>query len=253
MRPCLPALSGRNFRWVELAVLLLGARAQAQDDPRVVFLARQLGSASDPRARAQAALTLGTTEATGARGPLCSALADPVPMVRQAVARALPSLHDLSALQCLLAHEADPAPDAAAEIHRAVAMLREVEGRAPVVAVWVEGVKDPSAPPLDPQLLAEARTRLVRHLTWVGARSGEAESAARPVPKALPAYLLKPSLLRTEQGLTMAAVCLTWPGKVILGEVRVKGSGGAPPDLVRALVPRLVQDASRTFEWDLKL
>lgn len=240
------------FRSVALAVALLGMRGEADEDPRVAFLARQLGSATDPRARAQAALTLGTTEATGARGPLCSALADPVPMVRQAVARALPELHDLSALPCLLGHGADPAPEAAAEIRRAVAVLREVESRTPVVAVWVEGVQDPSTPPLGPELLAEARHRLVRHLTWVGARSGEAESAPRPARKAVPSYLLKPSLLRNDQGLTLAAVCLTWPGKVILGEVRVKGSGGAPPDLVRALVPRLVQDASRTFEWDLK-
>jgi hypothetical protein len=241
------------FRSVALALLLVGLPSGAEEDPRVAFLSRQLGSASDPRARVQAALTLGATEANGARDPLCSALADPVPMVRQAAARALPELHDLSALSCLLAHGADPAADAAAEIRRSVAVLREVEGRAPVVAVWVEGVKDPSTPPLGPELLAEARIQLVRHLAWVGARSGEAESAPRPPPRSVPAYLLKPSLLRTEQGLVMAAVCLTWPGKVILGEVRVKGSGGAPPDLVRALVPRLVQDASRTFEWDLKL
>ena len=253
MPRCLPDPSGRTLRWATLAVALLGTRSGAEEDPRVAFLARQLGSASDPRARAQAALTLGATEASGARGPLCSALADPVPMVRQAAARALPELHDLSALQCLLAHPADPVPDAAAEIRRAVGVLREVEGRTPAVAVWVEGVKDPSTPPLGAELLAEARSRLVRHLTWVGARSGEAESAPpRAAPKSLPSYLLKPSLLRTEQGLTLAAVCLTWPGKVILGEVRVRGSGGAPPDLVRALVPRLVQDASRTFEWDLK-
>ena len=252
MPRCPPDPSGRTLRWAALALALVGTRSGAEEDPRLTFLSRQLGAAADPRVRAQAALTLGATEAGGARGPLCSALADPVPMVRQAAARALPELHDLSALQCLLAHPADPAPDAAAEIRRAVTVLREVEGRTPAVAVWVEGVKDPSTPPLGAELLAEARSRLVRHLTWVGARSGEAESAPRPAPKSLPSYLLKPSLLRTEQGLVMAAVCLTWPGKVILGEVRVKGSGGAPPDLVRALVPRLVQDASRTFEWDLK-
>ena len=49
----------------------------------------------------------------------------------------------------------------------------------------------------------------------------------------------------------LAGVCLTWPGKQLLGEVRVTGRGGTPRDLVRALVPRLVQDATSTFEWDL--
>jgi len=49
----------------------------------------------------------------------------------------------------------------------------------------------------------------------------------------------------------MAAVCLTWPSKQILGEVRVKGSGGTPVDLIRALIPRLIEDAASTFEWEL--
>jgi len=31
----------------------------------------------------------------------------------------------------------------------------------------------------------------------------------------------------------------------------VKGSGGTPMDLVRALVPRLIEDAASTFEWEL--
>jgi hypothetical protein len=33
--------------------------------------------------------------------------------------------------------------------------------------------------------------------------------------------------------------------------VRVKGSGGAPMDLIRALVPRLIEDAASTFDWEL--
>ncbi|HVP62814.1 MAG TPA: HEAT repeat domain-containing protein [Myxococcaceae bacterium] len=246
------ALPARTFRTVWLGAMLLGGAALADADPRLTFLARQLGTAADPRARAQAALTLGTTEAPGALAPLCAALADPVPLVRAAVARSLPELHDLGALECLAAHAADPAPDSQGEIRRALALLRKVKERTPTVDVWVDPVGDPSSPPLGELLCGEARARLVKRLTWSGARSDAVESAPKTAGRGTPAYLLQPTLLRADGGaLVMAAVCLTWPSKQILGEVRVKGSGGAPMDLIRALVPRLVQDAASTFEWEL--
>jgi HEAT repeats len=237
---------------VALGAALLGGAARADADPRIAFLARQLGTATDPRVRAQAALTLGTTEAPGALGPLCAALGDPEPLVRSAVARSIPELHDLAALECLAAHEEDPAPEAQAEIRRAVAVLRKVKERKPTMDVWVEPVRDPSSPPLGEALCGEARTRLVKRLTWSGARSDGVESAPRSASRGKPAFLLQPTLLRGDGGaVVMAAVCLTWPSKQILGEVRVKGSGGTPMDLVRALVPRLIEDAASTFEWEL--
>ena len=236
-----------------LGAVLLGRPAVGEEDPRLVFLARQLGTATDPRVRAQAALTLGATEAPGALGPLCAALADPEALVRSAVARALPELHDFGALECLTAHTAETAPEAQAEIDRARVLLRRVKERRTTVDVWVDPVRDPSSPPLGEALCGEARTRLVKRLTWSGARSDAVESAPKVAAKrGTPAFLLQPTLLRGDGGaLVMAAVCLTWPSKQILGEVRVKGSGGTPLDLVRALVPRLIQDAASTFEWEL--
>jgi hypothetical protein len=237
---------------VALGAVLLGGTALAEGDPRIAFLVRQLGTATDPRVRAQAALTLGATDAPGALGPLCAALADPEALVRSAVARSLPELHDLGALECLVAHAGDTAPDAQAEIRRAVAVLKKVKERKPAVDVWVEPVRDPGSPPLGDALCGEARTRLVKRLAWSGARSDGVESAPKAAKKGTPAYLLQPTLLRGDGGaVVMAAVCLTWPSKQILGEVRVRGSGGTPVDLIRALVPRLIEDAASTFEWEL--
>ena len=197
-------------------------------------------------------MTLGTTEAAGALGPLCTALGDPEPLVRSAVARSLTELHDLGALDCLTAHAGETAPEAQAEIRRAVAVLKKVKERKRTVDVWVEPVRDPSSPPLGEALCGEARARLVRRLAWSGARSDGVESAPKVAKKGTPAYLLQPTLLRGDGGaVVMAAVCMTWPSKQILGEVRVKGSGGTPMDLVRALVPRLIEDAASTFEWEL--
>ena len=246
------ASPARTLRTVWLGAVLLGGTARADEDPRLTFLTRQLSSAVDPRVRAQAALTLGTTEAPGALGPLCAALADPIPLVRAAVARSLPELHDLAALECLAAHAADPAPESQGEIHRSLAVLRKVKDRARTVDVWVDPVRDPSTPPLGEVLCGEARTRLVKRLAWSGARSDAVESAPHGKARGTPAFLLQPTLQRAEGGaLVMAAVCLTWPSKQILGEVRVKGTGGAPIDLIRALVPRLIEDAASTFEWEL--
>jgi hypothetical protein len=237
---------------VALGAVLLGGTALAEGDPRIAFLVRQLGTATDARVRAQAALTLGATDAPGALGPLCAALGDPEPLVRSAVARSLPELHDLGALECLVAHAGDTAPEPQAEIRRAVTVLKKVKERKPTVDVWVEPVRDPGSPPLGEALCGEARTRLVKRLAWSGARSDGVESAPKAAKKGTPAYLLQPTLLRGDGGaVVMAAVCLTWPSKQILGEVRVKGSGGTPVDLVRALVPRLIEDAASTFEWEL--
>ncbi len=73
----------RTLRSVALGAVLVGKAALAEPDPRIAYLSRQLATATDPRVRAQAALTLGTTEAPGALEPLCGALQDPVPLVRQ--------------------------------------------------------------------------------------------------------------------------------------------------------------------------
>src|SRR4029453_17713369 len=91
---------------------------------------------------------LGTPGAPGALGPLCAALNDPEPLVRSAVARSLPELRDLGALECLTAHAGETAPEAQAEIRRAIAVLRKVKERRPTVDVWVEPVRDPGSPPL---------------------------------------------------------------------------------------------------------
>ena len=97
--------------------------------------------------------------------------------MRAAVARSLPELHDLGALDCLAAHAGDSAPDAQGEIRRSLALLRKVKERIPTVDVWVDPVRDPSTPPLGELLCGEARAHLVKRLAWAGARSDAVESA----------------------------------------------------------------------------
>jgi HEAT repeats len=237
-------------------VLLIAGGASADADARWTFLVRQLTTAQDPRARVQAALTLGATEDAAAVAPLCAALSDSDALVRAAVAHSLPSLHDSRALDCLLAHGEDSDALARDEVARAVAMLRQAQQRRPRVYVAVTEVVDDSDPPAEASLLTLARARVVSRLQWMGAQvapEAEARSVARAnVAQAqLRGFQIRARLARKGSEVAVVMVCLTYPDQEVLGEVTGKASGGRPEDALRALVPRLLQDLASTFEWNL--
>ncbi|MGO9830766.1 MAG: HEAT repeat domain-containing protein [Myxococcaceae bacterium] len=247
---------GARRRSVCALALLVASGASADADARWSFLVRQLTTAQDPRARVQAALTLGATEDASALAPLCKALADPEPLVRAAVARSLPNLHDPAALDCLLAHGTDSDSLARQEVARAVATLREVRARHPKVYVAVTPVVDDSDPPADASLLSLAHTRLVSRLRWMGAQVAP-ESEDRSAVGAtlaggqLQAFQIRTRLARKGSEVAVVMVCLSYPDQQVLGEVTGRASGGRPEDALRALVPRLLQDLAATFEWKL--
>jgi len=237
-------------------VLLIAGGAAADADARWTFLVRQLTTAQDPRARVQAALTLGATEDATALAPLCAALSDAEALVRAAVARSLPNLHDPRALDCLLAHGEDSDALARSEVARAIATLREAQKRRPRVYVAVTEVVDDSDPPAEASLLRLARTRLVSRLQWMGAQVAP-ETEDRTALQAslsqsqLRGFQIRTRLARKGSEVAVVMVCLTYPDQEVLGEVTGKASGGRPEDALRALVPRLLQDLASTFDWNL--
>ncbi len=246
----------RRRRSVCTLLLLLASGASADADARWAFLVRQLTTAQDPRARVQAALTLGATEDASALAPLCAALADPEPLVRAAVARSLPNLHEPAALDCLLAHGTDTDALAREEVARAVATLREVRERRPKVYVAVPPVVDDSDPPAEASLLSLAHTRLVSRLRWMGAQvasGAEDRTAVRATLASaqLQGFQIRARLARKGSEVAVVMVCLSYPDQQVLGEVTGRASGGRPEDALRALVPRLLQDLAATFEWKL--
>jgi HEAT repeat protein len=235
---------------------LLACAAHADGDARWAFVVRQLTTARDPRARVQAALTLGTTEDAMALAPLCAALVDAEPLVRAAVARSLPNLHDPQALDCLLAHGEDPDALARDEVARAVAMLRQAAQHKPRVYVAVTEVVDDSDPPADASLLTLARTRLVSRLQWMGAQvapevEDRTDARASLARTQLRGFQIRTRLARKGSEVAVVMVCLSYPDQQMLGEVTGRASGGRPEDALRALVPRLLQDLAATFEWNL--
>jgi HEAT repeats len=235
---------------------LLGLPARAEGDARWNFLVRQLTTARDPRARVQAALSLGATEEGSALAPLCAALADAEALVRATAAKSLPGLHDARALDCLAAHGEDSDALARGEVARAMTALRAAGERRPRVYVAVTPVVDDSNPPADASLLALARSRLVGRLQWMGAlvapesedRSGVRATLSRGQ---LQGFQVRTRLVQRGSEVAVVMACLSYPDQQVLGEVTGKASGGRPEDALRALVPRLLQDLAATFEWNL--
>ncbi len=254
-RRCVGAVCGRRTSLCALVLLIAGGAA-ADADARWTFLVRQLTNAQDPRARVQAALTLGATEDVTALAPLCAALSDAEALVRAAVARSLPNLHDPRALDCLLAHGEDSDALARGEVARAVATLRAGQERRPRVYVAVAEVVDDSDPPAEASFLTLARTRLVSRLQWMGAQvapqtEDRAAVRANLSQAQLHGFQIRTRLARKGSEVAVVMVCLTYPDQEVLGEVTGKASGGRPEDALRALVPRLLQDLASTFDWNL--
>lgn len=234
--------------------LLAPGAALSQGDSRIAFLGRQLQQGKDPRTRSQAALVLGATEDPEAVAPLCGALKDASELVRSAAAKGLAKLLEPAALGCLQAHKAEADAKVKAAVEEAVAALKAYQARPPRFYLAVDGLKDRTKK-LPADLVKATEARLRSRLMRSGAAlapARESKAAAKGVLKKLgvTGYRITPEIHATESGgLRVAIVCLSYPDLLLLGQVDVNAAGAEPADLLKALVPRVVEEASETFEW----
>jgi hypothetical protein len=97
--------------------------------------------------------------------------------------------------------------------------------------------------------------RLRAALTTLGvtlAPAGETKAQASAVIRAgrLKGFVVNPELsTHPPSGLKLSLLVLTYPDRSILGEVSVKASGAGPSELIRALAPKVVEEAADTFDW----
>ncbi|HYH98207.1 HEAT repeat domain-containing protein [Hyalangium sp.] len=236
-----------------VALLLLALPALAQVDARVAFLTKQLENGKDPRARSQAALVLGATEEPEAVRPLCSGLGDASELVRAAAAKGLATLKESSGLECLKKHKETDAATLSA-VREAIKILEAFKARPPRLYVAFLGVKDKTGS-LSPELLKITEERLRRRLIHTGALLAppkEAKKAAKGVLKKhrISGFQLNVEIQNTEGGgLRLALLCLTYPDLALLGQVDVQAAGAGPDALLKALVPKAIEDVAQTFEW----
>jgi hypothetical protein len=224
-------------------------------DGRMAFLKKQLEKGKDPRLRSQAALLLGASGEAEALKPLCGALADPDAVVRSAAARALEALADPKGVACLQARANDPDPAAKASIAKSLGALKGLAGKKPTLYVSLPAVESQGGA-VAADVLTLAHDRLRAGLAAKGAAlapEGEAKAAAHQVMKArkLKGYYVRVRLEPVGNSLKLNLLCFTYPENALLGEVNVKASGARPADLVKALVPRALDEAAETFDWSL--
>ena len=233
-----------------LGLLLCGAAP----DERLSHVVGQLTGASDPRARAQAALLLARFTAGQAAEPLCNALDDPSTLVRGAAAKALGALRASQAASCLARHRDDHDPAVKAEVAAALAALQAPTGKARVY-VALGAVLDKSGK------LGQAAVDLAeRELRAALAAADGVQVAPRDEARAagdelirkrgLKGFVLNVVLEEVPDGtVRMDALCLTFSDRKLLGQVTVGAKGARAEELIRALAPALVDRAGKTLEW----
>lgn len=241
------------MRFASLAVVasVLASSALAAD-ARVALLSKQLANTKDPRVRSQTVLLLGQTQSDEAVPHLCAALKDSESVVRAAAASALGELGNEEALDCLKAGLGEADPQVRAAMQRALSNKSVAKGS---LYFNVEPTAD-TAGSLSPSLVTLAHETLTRQLTTLGASfapAGEEKKAAQALIKsrALRGYQVRMQLApgATEKQLKVEMLIMTYPDQALQGSWNVKASGSKPEALIKAMVPKVVEDAAGDLNW----
>lgn len=239
-----------SVRFVSLGVLCASTVLAA--DARVTLLSKQLTSTKDPRVRSQTVLLLGQTQSDDAVAPLCASLKDPESIVRSAAASALGEIHTDAAIACLKAGLGESDPGVRAALQRAISSTAVTKGS---LYLNVEPTADTEGG-LDSRLVSLAHETLTKQLTTLGAAfapAGEEKKAAQALIKAraLRGFQVRMQLGpgATEKQLKVEMLIMTYPDQALQGSWNVKASGGKPEALIKAMVPKVVEDAAGDLNW----
>ncbi len=242
----------RTVRPLVLLTACLSVVALAEEDARVSFLSKQLSSAKDARLRAQTVLLLGQTGSDAAVTPLCEALKDADSVVRTAAASALGELRSEPARTCLTAALEGADVKVRAALEKALAQRAVQSGS---LYVQVEPVQDKVGSL--PDELVELADRLMReklaayNASFAPAEEDKKSAASLIRVKKLKGYQLRMQLLpgSTEKGLKVEMLVMSYPEQALKGSWNVKAAGGKPESLIKAMVPRVLDDAASDLEW----
>jgi hypothetical protein len=245
---CAGAIIARSLRpGILVSALLLAASAFA-DDARVKILTKQLSSAKDARLRSQVCQLLGKTGSPDAVLPLCSALNDNEPIVRSAAAGALGTLGASDGLNCLKSAKDDPDANVRKAVELALAMNRPSGG----LYIAVDPIENQTS--AGSEVVNLARELLKKKVAEMGtlAPEGESESQANAVinKNGFKGFLLKTNLKSNgSSGLKLEILIMTYPGKALQGTWNVKAAGGKYEAQLKAMVPKVVNDAADDLDW----
>ncbi len=235
-----------------LFVLFFVASSAVAEDARVSILAKQFANARDPRVRTQTVLLLGQTGSDDAVPHLCAALKDPEVVVRTATASALGDLRSAKALECVKAAMGETDPAVRAALTKAMATGVVAPG---ALYVNVEPVQDKvGGLPADVIKLTDKllRDKLQTMGASVAPANEEKKSAAALIKsKNLRGYALRVQLLpgTAANGLKLEMLVMTYPEQSLQGSWSVKGAHPKVESLIKAMVPKVVDDAAGELQW----
>lgn len=235
-----------------LWVCLISSAALAEEDVRVTFLVKQLAGAKDARVRAQTVLLLGQTGSDAAVPPVCGVLKDSEPVVRSAAASALGEIRSEAAIKCIQAAMGETDPGVRAAMAKAVALGALASGG---LYVQVEPIQD-KVGDLPSNILALADQLMREKLSSLGANIAPQNEDKKSATNLIRARKLKGFQLRmqllpgaSEKGLKVEMLIMSYPDQALKGTWNVKGAGGKQESLIKAMVPRVVDDAAKDLEW----
>ncbi|MET0402483.1 MAG: HEAT repeat domain-containing protein [Cystobacter sp.] len=241
---------------LSMLLCMASSTALAQVDARTASLSRQLGQGADAEARSRAASGLGSSDDPEALQPLCEGLKDTSEQVREASAQALGVLKEVAGLECLKARKGEPDSAARSAIQASLKTLQSLKEQPPKVYVQLVDVKDRTGQ-LTRELVRSTEARMRRKLAQMGAWLApvkENKAAAQGVLRkyGVRGYRLQAEIHETESGgLQVTMACISYPDQTLLGDVDLQAGGAKPEDLLKALAPRIIEDAADTFEWEL--
>jgi hypothetical protein len=221
--------------WISFVLVFTTGTSFA--DERLELLAKHLVTEKDPRIRAQSALLLGTLGNAASAEHLCSALQDHDFLVRMSATKALEKLAVPKGFQCLLENLEKASPDLQKEIHHILSTTR-ARSVPYFVLKFISKSVDASVGQFAEQELSKAL--LIK---------GMVSSSSQASPEFEGFELLVVLQGFSNGALSMSILCSTYPKRVLQGETHVKASGSKPESLLRALIPKLVENADRQFNW----
>jgi hypothetical protein len=151
---------------------------------------------------------------------------------------------------CLASHIQDSDSTVRAEVEKAIVALGGSSGRPGKSAQGSGGLYivlkgSPESDGAGADVVRATREEIRQRLTGMGD-----VVAHDPPDRKRKGYALQTHLSQAPGGaLTLNMMCFTFPDQALLGEVSVTASGASPIDLVRAMVPKVLEDASQTCNW----
>ena len=238
--------------WFVLVVMVSSVAAFAEEDARVTYLVKQLAGANDPRVRAQTVLLLGQTGSDSAVGPVCGVLKDAESIVRSAAASALGEIRSEAAVNCLKTALGESDPGVRAAMAKAMSQGALKTGG---LYLQVDPVQD-KVGDLPSNILALADQIMRDKLSSLGASIAPQNEDKKSATNLIRARKLKGFQLRmqllpgsTDKGLKVEMLIMSYPEQALKGSWNVKAAGGKQESLIKAMVPKVLDDAANDLEW----